>query len=45
MRKAQNSLALGAQAWLRERIRIAFEYRFWKGDRADEGVLSIDFVL
>jgi hypothetical protein len=45
MRKAQNSLALGAQAWLRERIRIAFEYRFQKGDRADEGVLSIDFVL
>jgi len=44
-RKAQNSLALGAQAWLRERIRIAFEYRFQKGSRPDEGVLSIDFVL
>jgi hypothetical protein len=44
-RKAQNSLALGAQAWLRERFRIAFEYRFQKGDRPDEGVFSIDFVL
>lgn len=44
-RKAQNSLALGAQAWLRERIRIAFEYRFQKGSLPDEGVLSIDFVL
>ncbi len=44
-RKAQNSLALGAQAWLRERIRIAFEYRFQKGDRADDGVFSVDFVL
>jgi hypothetical protein len=44
-RKAQNSLALGAQAWLRERIKIAFEYRFQKGSRPDEGVLSIDFVL
>jgi hypothetical protein len=45
LRKAQNSLALGAQAWLRERIKIAFEYRFQKGDRPDEGVFSIDFVL
>ncbi len=44
-RKAQNSLAIGAQAWLRERIRIAFEYRFQKGSRPDDGVLSIDFVL
>ncbi len=44
-RKAQNSLALGAQAWFRERIKIAFEYRFQKGDRPDEGVFSIDFVL
>ncbi len=44
-RKAQNSLALGAQAWFRERIKVAFEYRFQKGDRPDEGVFSIDFVL
>jgi hypothetical protein len=44
-RKAQNSFALGAQAWLRERIRIAFEYRFQKGTRPDDGVLTIDFVL
>jgi hypothetical protein len=44
-RKAQNSLALGARAWLLERIRIAFEYRFQKGSRPDEGLLSIDFVL
>ncbi|HJS74569.1 MAG TPA: hypothetical protein VJ921_09790 [Vicinamibacteria bacterium] len=44
-RKAQNSLALGAQAWIRERIKFAFEYRFQKGDRPDEGVFSIDFVL
>jgi hypothetical protein len=44
-RKAQNSLALGVQAWLRERIRIAFEYRFQKGTRPDTGVLSVDFVL
>jgi hypothetical protein len=44
-RKAQNSLALGAQAWLRERIKIGFEYRFQKGDRTDEGVFSIDFIL
>ncbi|MGH9321644.1 MAG: hypothetical protein ACRD21_11025 [Vicinamibacteria bacterium] len=44
-RVIRDSLALGIQAWLRERFRIAFEYRFQNKNLPDEGVLSIDFVL
>jgi hypothetical protein len=45
IRETQQSLALGAQAWFLERIKITFEYRFQKGERRDEGVVSFDFAL
>jgi hypothetical protein len=45
IQQTQQSLALGAQAWFLERIKITFEYRFQKGERRDEGVVSFDFVL
>jgi hypothetical protein len=40
-----DSLALGAQAWCRERLRIGFEYRFQRGSAPDSGSLIVDFVL
>jgi hypothetical protein len=40
-----DSLALGAQGWFRERLRIGFEYRFQRGSAPDSGSLIIDFVL
>ena len=41
----EDSLALGTQVWFYERLRFAFEYRFQRGDRPDNGSFIIDFVL
>jgi hypothetical protein len=45
VRDTQQSFALGAQAWFLERLKFTFEYRFQKGERRDEGIVSFDFVL
>ena len=41
----EDNLALGTQLWFYERLRFAFEYRFQRGDRPDNGSFIIDFVL
>lgn len=41
----RDSLALGAQAWFFERLRLAFEYRFQRGAAPDNGSLIVDFIL
>lgn len=40
-----DSLALGAHAWFRERLRIGFEYRLQRGPAPNNGSLIIDFVI
>ncbi len=42
---SRQSLALGAQSWFFDRLKIAFEYRFRDENLSDSGALTFDFVL
>jgi len=43
--ETRQSLALGAQGWFRERLKVAFEYRFQDQGRPDWGIFTVDFVI